>query len=167
MAPADEPSTPRRRRGKSHAAPITSENAVIAPAAALSLEETIQHERVHLMQIHAMLKCLYEVLLYADDDDSIMHADVASVAARLIDDSVARLDVLRGRVAQPGAGSSPADDLQPDVDAALPGNHQVKDPPATYCVERLSLSQRRRGGRRLLAAVPTIAGTFVGYARLR
>lgn len=62
----------------------------LLPAA--SLEEAIEHERVHLMQIEAMLKCLYEVLLYADDDDTIMHADVANVAARLIDDCVARLE---------------------------------------------------------------------------
>jgi transcriptional regulator with XRE-family HTH domain len=38
-----------------------------------------------------MLKCLYEVLLYADDDDSVMHADVANVCARLINESVTRL----------------------------------------------------------------------------
>lgn len=62
-----------------------------------SLEEAIEHERVHLMQIEAMLKCLYEVLLYADDDDTIMHADVANVAARLIDDCVARLEQILTR----------------------------------------------------------------------
>lgn len=62
-----------------------------------SLEEAIEHERVHLMQIEAMLKCLYEVLLYADDDDTIMHADVANVAARLIDDCVARLEQILKR----------------------------------------------------------------------
>lgn len=44
------------------------------------------------MQIYAMLKCLYEVLLYADDDDSIMHADVANVSALLIDECVVRLE---------------------------------------------------------------------------
>lgn len=44
------------------------------------------------MQINAMLKCLYEVLLYADDDDSIMHADVANVSAVLINDCIVRLE---------------------------------------------------------------------------
>jgi hypothetical protein len=38
----------------------------VAPTAD-ALEEIIENERVHLMQVHAMLKCLYEVLLYADD----------------------------------------------------------------------------------------------------
>src|SRR5687768_14581647 len=52
---------------------------------------SIENERVELLQIQAMLKCLYEVLLYADDDDSVMHADVANVCARLINESVRRL----------------------------------------------------------------------------
>ena len=60
----------------------------------VSLSEAIENERIELMQIQAMLKCLYEVLLYADDDDSVMHADVANVSARLISDCVARLDAL-------------------------------------------------------------------------
>jgi hypothetical protein len=59
-----------------------------------ALEEIIEHERVQLMQVHAMLKCLYEVLLYADDDDSTMHADVANVSALLIDDCVVRLETI-------------------------------------------------------------------------
>jgi hypothetical protein len=63
----------------------------------VSLSEAIEHERSELMQIQAMLKCLYEVLLYADDDDSVMHADVANVCARLISDCVARLDAVRLR----------------------------------------------------------------------
>jgi hypothetical protein len=61
----------------------------------VSLSEAIENERIELMQIQAMLKCLYEVLLYADDDDSVMHADVANVCARLISDCVARLDAVR------------------------------------------------------------------------
>ena len=47
---------------------------LIAPDVA----QAIEHERSELLQIQAMLKCLYEVLLYADDDDSVMHADVAN-----------------------------------------------------------------------------------------
>jgi hypothetical protein len=61
---------------------------------AADVAEAIERERIELMQIQAMLKCLYEVLLYADDDDSVMHADVANVCARLINDSVGRLDEL-------------------------------------------------------------------------
>ncbi|MFC4311197.1 hypothetical protein ACFPN2_19015 [Steroidobacter flavus] len=65
-----------------------------------TLSEQIEHERVELMQIHAMVRCLNDVLLYADDDDSPMHADVALVIARLLNDSVGRLDSVRARVAQ-------------------------------------------------------------------
>jgi hypothetical protein len=131
MAPADEPSKPRRRRGKSRATRSVGEGAAIPASVPLSFEESIQHERVHLMQIQAMLKCLYEVLLYADDDDSLMHADVANVAARLIDDCVARLDVLRGRVAQPAVGGSDVEESQDEIDS-LPRNHQVKERQAAY-----------------------------------
>ena len=49
-----------------------------------------------------MLKCLYEVLLYADDDDSVMHAEVANVRARLINESVRRLGDL---LTQGGGGN--------------------------------------------------------------
>jgi hypothetical protein len=57
-----------------------------------ALEALIEGERVHLMQVFGMLKCLYEVLLYADDDDSTMHADVAHVCATLINECVVRLE---------------------------------------------------------------------------
>lgn len=69
-----------------------------APLSVEALEGTVENERVELMQVHAMLKCLYQVLLYADDDDSLMHADVANVAARLIVDSVERLEKMVSRL---------------------------------------------------------------------
>lgn len=65
-----------------------------------TLSELIEHERVELMQVHAMARCLNDVLLYADDDDSPMHADVALVIARLLNESVGRLEAVRMRVAQ-------------------------------------------------------------------
>jgi hypothetical protein len=58
----------------------------------LPLHEAVQAERTELMQIHAMLRCLTDVLLYADDDDSVMHSDVAKVCARLLDESITRLE---------------------------------------------------------------------------
>lgn len=61
------------------------------------MSEAIEHERVELMQIRAMLKCLYGVLLYGDDEDSVMHADVANVCARLIRECVERLNALKIR----------------------------------------------------------------------
>lgn len=68
-----------------------AESTTPRPPSAADVTASIEHERVELLQIQAMLKCLYEVLLYADDDDSVMHADVANVCARLINESVRRL----------------------------------------------------------------------------
>jgi hypothetical protein len=84
------------------------------------LSELIEHERSELMQVHAMVRCLNDVLLYADDDDSSMHADVALVIARLLNDSVGRLEMVRVRVAE----------LE---QAATPPN-QVRESRATYRV---------------------------------
>jgi hypothetical protein len=71
-----------------------------------TLAQLIESERVELLQVQAMLKCLYEVLLYADDDDSLMHADVANVCARLINDSACRL----GKLLMEGAERSSSDE---------------------------------------------------------
>jgi len=49
-----------------------------------TLREAIEAEREHLLQVQAMARCLYEVLLYSDDDDGAMHADVAQVIVRLV-----------------------------------------------------------------------------------
>jgi hypothetical protein len=65
-----------------------------------TLSELIDHERGELMQVHAMARCLNDVLLYADDADSPMHADVALIIARLLIESAQRLDAVRMRVAQ-------------------------------------------------------------------
>jgi hypothetical protein len=57
-----------------------------------SLDEVVEVERVNLMQVQAMATCLSEVLLYSDDDDGTMHADVARVIARLIEEVVDSLE---------------------------------------------------------------------------
>jgi hypothetical protein len=126
MTNTDEPSKPRHRRSKLRTASAANELVAsdTSPLPA-SLAEAIDHERVQLMQVQAMLKCLYEVLLYADDDDSVMHADVANVAARLIDDSVARLDALLMRPTQPAQ-------VKEGLDTDPSRNHQVKESPAAY-----------------------------------
>lgn len=61
------------------------------------LEQTIEAERSKLLQANAVLRCLYEVLLYADGEDAIQYAEAAHVVSTLIDDSVARLDLVRLR----------------------------------------------------------------------
>jgi hypothetical protein len=98
-----------------------------------TLEEAIEHERTLMLQVRAMLHCLYEVLLYADDDDSVLHADVAQTAARLLDDSAARLDAVnlqplieesRKRAAQTS--------YEDERDRSGEGPHQVKEAVPMY-----------------------------------
>lgn len=106
------PPSPKGRKSDqaaSRASPLDVEEKAAATAKTVALtadalEEIIENERVHLMQVYAMLKCLYEVLLYADDDDSIMHDDVANVSALLIDECVVRLEkiVMRFKAGERG-----------------------------------------------------------------
>ena len=42
-----------------------------------------------------MLRCLYEVLLYAECDDAVFYAEAAYVAANLVNNSVEELDSVR------------------------------------------------------------------------
>lgn len=117
MTDSNEPSSLRRRRSQAASLP--------ADVQPVSLGEAIEHERMELMQVQAMLKCLYEVLLYADDDDSVMHADVANVCARLLSDCVARLDTVRLQTLR----------MTPDGDDPDPLSqqpHQVRDIRAVY-----------------------------------
>jgi hypothetical protein len=97
------------------------------------LEEVIENERTMLLQIRAMLHCLYEVLLYADDDDTIMHAEVAQTAARLIDDSCVRLDSVNLHplieAIRKGGGEASRED-EPDL--THPGPYQVREPMPVY-----------------------------------
>src|SRR5688572_3199648 len=57
-----------------------------------TLAEAIEAEREQLLQVQAMARCLYQVLLYSDDDDGAMHADVVQVMARLVRETVIRLE---------------------------------------------------------------------------
>lgn len=63
-------------------------------ASAMDLEHLIKKERVELMQVFSILRCLYGVLLHADGDDSTSHAETANVCARLTSESANRLEVL-------------------------------------------------------------------------
>lgn len=93
--PASEPPRTAEADPSSNAPAAMAEDTTRPALTATDVTEAIEYERAELLQIQAMLKCLYEVLLYADDDDSVMHADVAQVCARLINESVRRLgDVL-------------------------------------------------------------------------
>jgi hypothetical protein len=142
MAKPDDTSKPTRSRRNQHKQIATPSAAT--PSAAtpdpntpstppLTLESVIENERIMLLQIRAMLHCLYEVLLYADDDDTILHADVAHTAARLLNESCARLDsvnlqplidALRNR------GSEKARDDERDLTGQRP--YQVREPMTVY-----------------------------------
>ena len=128
------PARSRRNQTKASAAPPSA-----GPAAStqsdplLTLEQAIANERIMLLQIRAMLHCLYEVLLYADDDDTILHAEVAQTCMRLINDSCVRLDAvnltplieaLRNR-----ASEAPPED-EPDLTGHRPLG--VRDPMPVY-----------------------------------
>jgi hypothetical protein len=127
----NQPKEPATRRA---ATPGTEQQpANTPPTPPLTLEAVIENERIMLLQIRAMLHCLYEVLLYADDDDTILHADVAHTAARLLNESCARLasvnlqpliDALRNR------GSEEARDDEPDLTGQRP--YQVREPMTVY-----------------------------------
>ena len=62
------------------------------------LDELLEAERITLMQVCSIMRCLKEVLLYSDDDDGTMHSDVADLSRRLLDDSIARLEIIKGRM---------------------------------------------------------------------
>ena len=121
MAP-DEPSAPRRRRRSPPAPPAALSSATLA--------ELIEHERIELMQVHAMARCLNDVLLYSDDDDSSMHADVALVVARLLNESVTRLALVRTRVEQLEAAMEAA--MKENAAGPASPPHQVREARATY-----------------------------------
>ena len=137
MANPDDTSKPtrsRRNQPKASAAPPSSAPPVDStpPTPSLTLEEAIENERTVLLQAYAMLHCLYEVLLYADDDDTILHAEVAHTAARLINDSVERLDLVNLRplieaFRQSGAGAPLDDEPNPGL---VP--YQVREPSPVY-----------------------------------
>lgn len=71
-----------------------SEPSAVAAATA-RIEQTLEAERARLMQIHSVVHCLYEVLLYADGEEAGPYAEAAHLAAMLIDDVVVQLDPIR------------------------------------------------------------------------
>ena len=137
MATPDDTSKPtgsRRNQPKASSASPSSAPPTDStpPPSSLTLEEAIENERTVLLQAYAMLHCLYEVLLYADDDDTILHAEVAHTAARLINDSVGRLDLVNLRALieafrQSGVGAPLDDEPNPGL---VP--YRVREPRPVY-----------------------------------
>ena len=90
------------------------------------LEQTIEAERRKMMQVHGLLHCLYEVLLYADGEDAILYAQAAQLGAELIDDSVARLDPSKIRRMLEAAT------LERNSDPSARRDDKVEEPRAPY-----------------------------------
>lgn len=107
MAEQDDTSKPTRRRrnkpepGSTPPALAISDSDLFPgaelPPPPLTLEEAIERVRTHLMEGRAMLHCLSEVLLYADDPDSVTHAEVAQTISRWINYSAEQLDLVKLR----------------------------------------------------------------------
>ena len=84
MANTDDTSKTQPTRSATHVSAETSQ-----------LEQAIEAERARLLQVHSVLHCLYEVLLYADCEQAVTYAEAAHLAAMLIDDVVANLDSVK------------------------------------------------------------------------
>jgi hypothetical protein len=57
-----------------------------------ALEQAIAAERAKLVSAHAVQRCLYEVLWYADGEDAVVYAEAAHVVATLVEGAVDKLD---------------------------------------------------------------------------
>ena len=62
-----------------------------------ALEQEIGLQRAKLVSAHAVQRCLYEVLLYAEGENAVMHAETAQVVAKLVEDAVDKLDTVHLR----------------------------------------------------------------------
>lgn len=92
MATTDDTSKKRPAR-KPAASNVSAETSLRTPTTTL-LEQHISRERGRLLQVHSVLHCLYEVLLYAEGEDAIMYAEAAHLAAMMVDESATQLDSL-------------------------------------------------------------------------
>jgi hypothetical protein len=77
-----------------------------------ALEPVITAQRANLVSAQAVQHCLYEVLLYADGEDAVMHAEAAHVVATLMQDVIDKLDPVHLRHTKEGDGSGGTADLR-------------------------------------------------------
>ena len=91
MGTTDDTSKKRPAR-KTTASNVSAETPRITPTTLL--EQALSRERRRLLQVHSVLHCLYEVLLYAEGEDAIMYAEAAHLAAMMVDESATQLDSL-------------------------------------------------------------------------
>jgi hypothetical protein len=98
------------------------------------LKHAIETQRARLLQVHAVMICLREVLLYAEGEDAVIYAEAANAAAQLANNAAEDLDSVRlepvfralriERAYRPTAERG----LSPDED----DGHAVREPRAQY-----------------------------------
>ena len=119
MAATDDTSKkrPSRKLTPSH---VSAETSPRTPITSL-LEQLISRERRRLLQVHSVLHCLYEVLLYAEGEETATYAEAAHLAAMLVDDVVANLDSskLRPMIEAVERGARVAERYTPPDDNAV------------------------------------------------
>lgn len=59
------------------------------------LGQLIEAQRAKMLQAHAVMTCVREVLLYAEGDDAVIYAEAANAAAVLANDAAEGLDSIR------------------------------------------------------------------------
>ena len=59
------------------------------------LGQLIEAQRAKMLQAHAVMTCVREVLLYAEGDDAVIYAEAANAAALLANDAAEGLDSVR------------------------------------------------------------------------
>lgn len=105
MATSDHTSKKHGSRRNQRQTAATRTNAVLVPAAdivppmreAHTLEQAIEGVRTLMMQVRSVLHCLSDVLMYADDDDAVMHAEVARAAGGWANLAAEELDLVKLR----------------------------------------------------------------------
>lgn len=141
MAADNDTSKLRRSRRNQPQAPATREGAASTaaanlpppPAAPRTLEEAIENVRMLTMQMRGVLHCLSDVLLYSDDDDAVMHAEVARATAGWARLAAVELDLAKLRplieAIRQGGGGDPGEG-EPDL--TNHGRYQVREPRPVY-----------------------------------
>jgi len=87
--------TSKKRPARNRAASNVSAETSRSTTATTLLEQHIESERRRLLQVHSVLHCLYQVLLYAEGEDVMMYAEAAHLAAMMVDESATQLDSMR------------------------------------------------------------------------
>ena len=132
MAIRDNTSNPRRSRRNPPQIAAAPElpPPVIPPR---TLEEAIENLRTLTLQLRAVLHCLSDVLMHAEDDDAVMHAEVARSASEWAGFAAAELDLAKLRplieAIRQGGGGDPGEG-EPDL--TNHGRYQVREPRPVY-----------------------------------